>query len=219
MNRDQEIHRQIGAALTREPRVQLEKAELHITLNAGRVTLSGKLPGVAAKRLALSLAAAVPGVVAVDDQTRVATPEHPGKLELLDHLRHSLIMERNLEEQQIVLESESEAGVILRGTVHSLAQRRLAEVLAWWTPGVGEVRNLIVVDPPEEDSNEELRDNLEVIFDKDRLVDRSQIRTRVRDGMVTLQGLVRNRTERSAAEKDCWYTPGVRDVDNQLLVA
>ena len=107
----------------------------------------------------------------------------------------------------------------MRGVVHSLIQRRLCEVLCWWVPGVTEVRNLLVVNPAEEDSDEELRDNLIIVLEKDVLVNPKKFRVEVRGGRVTLRGQVDSETERDAAEKDCWYTPGVEDVDNRLTLA
>jgi osmotically-inducible protein OsmY len=219
MTNDRELHRHIEGALAHDRRIHLPQSALKIAVDDGFVTLQGTVPSVAAKRLALRLAGAVPGVRGVEDRTRVAIVEAMGDLECLDHLRRSLVQERNIEEQKIVLSADPEGGVLLEGEVHALVQRRLAEVLAWWIPGVSNVDNRIVVNPPETDSNEELRDNLEVIFDKDVLVDRSQIRALVRDGVVTLRGLVRNENEKDAAEQDCWYTPGVIDVANELRVS
>ena len=37
-------------------------------------------------------------------------------------------------------------------------------------------------------------------------------------GQVLLLGRVDSPHEKDAAEKDCWYTPGVIDVDNQLVI-
>lgn len=218
MTNDRELYRHIEGALAHDRRIHLDQSGLEIAVTDGYVTLRGSVPSVAAKRLAVRLAGAVPGVRGVDDRSRVAAVEAMGDLECLDHLRRSLIQERNIEEEKIVLSATEDGGVVMEGEVHSLVQRRLAEVLAWWIPGVRNVDNRILVNPPETDSNEELRDDLEVIFDKDALVERSQIRALVRDGVVTLRGLVRNEAEKDAAEQDCWFTPGVVDVANELQI-
>jgi len=218
MTEDRELHRKIEAALTRDRRVNLSRSSVKIGVAGGYVTLEGMVPSVAAKRLCRRLAEGIDGVSGVEDKTMVATAEEMGDLERLDHLRRALVEERNIEEDHIVLEAEESGGVLLRGEVHSLVQRRLAEVLAWWIPGVRNVTNLIVVNPPEEDNDEELRDNLKIVFEKDFLVDPAKIQVLVRDGVVTLRGQVPNDAEKDAAEKDCWYTPGVADVVNELTV-
>jgi osmotically-inducible protein OsmY len=218
MNSDRQIIQQIEGAFTRDPRVKPNPGDLAVQSEGGYVTLSGTLPSVAAKRLAVSLARSVPGVKNIEDRTRVEAPNPMGDLEIAQHARHAFIQERNIEENHIDIETDAEGGITLRGTVHSLVQRRLCEVLSWWIPGVTEVRNLLVVDPPEEDNDEELKDNLITIMEKDVLVNPKKFRVEVRNGRVTLRGRVDTETEGDAAEKDCWYTPGVREVDNQLTV-
>lgn len=216
MDADRKIVKEIGGALTRETRVQRQAGDIHVTSESGYVTLDGTLPTVAAKRLAVRLAAEGPGVRAVRDELRVTVANPMGDLEIAEHVRHALLQERNIEEGHIEIETDPDGLVILRGTVHSLVQRRLCEVLCWWIPGVSNVRNLVVVDPAEEDSDEELRDNLITIMEKDVLVRPDKFRVEVRDGVVTLRGRVDTPLEREVAERDCWYTPGVLDVVNEL---
>jgi len=218
MNSEREIIRHIEGALTRDLRINLPASDVSITCESGYVTLSGTVGSVAAKRLAPRLAAGNNGVKAVTDQLRVSPPNPMGDLEIAEHVRHALIQERNIEEQNITLETDPNGGIILRGQVHSLAQRRLAEVLCWWVPGVTDVSNLLVVVPPEDDNDEELKDNLITIMEKDVLVNPKKFRIEVRQGIVTLRGQVDSPIEKSAAEKDCWYTPGVVDVVNKLTI-
>lgn len=80
------------------------------------------------------------------------------------------------------------------------------------------LKNLLIVEPPEQDSDEELKDNLITILEKDVLVNPKKFRLEVLHGIVTLRGRVDSPIEKSAAEKDCWYTPGVVDVVNELTV-
>jgi osmotically-inducible protein OsmY len=218
MNAEREIIRQIQGALTRDLRVNLPASDISISCEEGFVTLSGTVDSVAARRLAPRLAAQIQGVKTVDDRLRVSPPNPMGDLEIAEHVRHALIQERNIEEQNIEIETDLDGGVILRGHVHSLVQKRLCEVLCWWIPGITSVQNLLVVDPPEQDNDEELKDNLITIMEKDVLVNPKKFRIDVRQGMVTLRGHVDSPIEKSAAEKDCWYTPGVVDVVNELSV-
>lgn len=212
------ISQQVHGALTRDTRINLHDSELSILENDGDVTLRGTVPSVAAKRLAVRLARSVPGVRGVRDDLRVAVASPMGDLQIADHVRHALIQERNIEENRIEIATDPQGGVTLQGTVHSLVQRRLCEVLCWWVPGVTAVNNLIAVDPPDQDNDEELRDNLLVILEKDILVNPSKFRVDVQSGRVVLRGHVDSPLEKDAAEKDCWYTPGVQDVDNRLTV-
>jgi osmotically-inducible protein OsmY len=99
-----------------------------------------------------------------------------------------------------------------------LTARRLAEVLAWWTPGASRVRNRIQVEPPEEETDDELIDAIRIVLEKEPSLDASQVRVEARDGIVTLEGAVPAEASRAIAGLDCWYVPGVHAVDNRIRV-
>lgn len=215
---DLKIVQQTTGQFTHDQRINIAQSDLAVGCAEGLVTLRGTVPSVAAKRLAARLAAAVPGVRGVDDQLRVASPMPMGDQQIANHIHRAFLQERNLEAEQIALEVRDGGEVTLRGTVHALVYRRLAEVLCWWVPGVTAVDNQLEINPPEQDSDEELKDNLLVILGKDMLVDPSRFQLEVASGVVTLRGAVASAVTREAAEKDCWYTPGVADVVNELIV-
>ncbi len=215
---DQQTIQQVRAALTRDGRILAQRSDINVLAGDGHITLEGTAGSVAAKRLAHRLAGEAAGGEPIDDRLRVAVADHLGDLEIAQHVRRAFLQERNIEEQQIDIEVDAAGGVTLHGHVHSLAQYRLCEVLCWWGRGVTAVDNRLRVEPPEQDNDEELRDNLLVILEKDVLVNPSKFRLEVRDGIVTLRGRVDSPLEKDAAEKDCWYTPGVQDVINLLEV-
>jgi osmotically-inducible protein OsmY len=95
---------------------------------------------------------------------------------------------------------------------------RMAELLAWWTPGCRDVINRIKVMPAEEDTDAEVTDALLLGLEKDPLVQAEQTHVSTRDHVVTLDGYVRTAEERRMAERDAWYIPGVRDVVNRIEV-
>jgi osmotically-inducible protein OsmY len=219
MTDDLRIIKDIEGALTHDTRINLSQCELVIASEGGYVELRGKVHSVAAKRLAPLLAGRISGVQKVSDEMLVERDEIMGDKELVQHIRRAFIEERNIEEHHVEIDADPEGRVILRGHVHSLAQRRLCEVLAWWAPGTADVRNLLVLDPPEEDNDEELKDNLLVILDKDRIVHPENFQLQVKYGVVTLRGRAQSDTEKKGAEHDCWFCPGVINVDNQLIVS
>jgi osmotically-inducible protein OsmY len=218
MNEDERIKKAIEGALTHDIRINLPQSALDIACEQGYVTLSGTVSSIAGKRLARRLAEQTAGPGKVNDLLDVAIVQSMGDKEISQHIRRSFIQERNIEEDHIDIETDLQGRVILRGDVHSLVQRRLCEVLSWWVPGVRNVRNLLVINPNEEDNDEEFKDNLLVILEKDPMVDPKHFQLLVRNGVVSLRGRANSAMERDAAENDCWYTPGVVDVDNQLEV-
>jgi osmotically-inducible protein OsmY len=108
--------------------------------------------------------------------------------------------------------------VVLEGQVPSLSHKRLAGVLAWWVPGTQNVLNCLIVEPPEEDSDDEMTDALRLVLEKDPFVNADQIRVTSNDRTVTLEGLVPNEAESEMAEQDAWCIFGVDRVVNRLEV-
>ena len=205
----------------------------------GTATIQAEVETVAIKRLALERLAAIKGVSAIIDRLRVKPAAVMSDDGMLDHLRkayygepsfrHLRIKEREdgavelvrdaFEEARGEIEIEVKKGVvILNGLVPGLVTKRLAGVLAWWVPGSRDVVNGIAVEPPEEDTPDEIEEGVRIALDKDPFVDDSQIRVGVRHRTVRLTGSVRSREARNAAEHDAWYVFGVDDVINEIEV-
>ena len=117
------------------------------------------------------------------------------------------------------IEISADDGVVtLAGTVPSLSHRRLAGALAWWVPGSRDVVNELIVDPPEEDRDDEVTDAVRLLLEKDPFINASQIVVRTRDFVVTLEGFVAAASQRGMAEYDAWYVFGVDEVINHIEV-
>ena len=117
------------------------------------------------------------------------------------------------------LELEVSEGVVtLNGMVPSISHKRLAGVLAWWVPGSRDVVNGIEVSPAMEDNDFEVVDALQMVLEKDPLVNASQIRLGCRDLVVQLEGAVATESGKAAAESDAWYIFGVNRVINKISV-
>lgn len=112
---------------------------------------------------------------------------------------------------------EVKDGIItLKGKVISLSHKRITGVLAWWTPGCRNVVNSLKVVPQEEDTDYEVIDAVRLVFEMDPSVQPEQIDIKCNNYIVTLQGYVRNASERHRVEFDAWYVFGVRRVINNL---
>jgi len=217
MNKEQEILKQVRAALERDPYVNLHHDAIHLSLNDGMLTLEGEVEDISAKKAALERAACISGVDGIIDRLRVRPARSIGDGAVRVIVLKSLMQEPAF--QDMHFEVEILDGVItLNGRVPSLSHKRLAGVLAWWTPGCRDVVNGIEVMPPQEDNDEELADAVRLVLEKDPFVRADQIRVFARDNVVTLAGATANTTERKMAERDVWYVFGVDGVDNRLDV-
>jgi len=246
----EETLKEVRVALEREPRVRFDRGHIRIAFNEvdNTITLQGEAPDIAAKKLALELAAAGDGVRGVVDRLRVAPGERMSDEEIRDHIRDAFIQEPAFANCAIRVQTKDgvktfndpaekrgdfcvivgggmalqegwdEGVVLLEGQAPSLSHKRLAGALAWWVPGSRDVLNCLEVVPPEEDNNDEITDAVKIVLDKDPFVDDVQVLVSTRDRVVTLDGAVRSEGEKDMAEFDAWFVFGVDRVINNLQV-
>jgi osmotically-inducible protein OsmY len=199
--------------------------------------MEGEVEHIMAKKRALEVAAALPGVGRIVDRLRLIATVRTQDGEIRDHVCNALLAENLLGScaiwaivkgrPEVVRETDqgmegsidvevNDGVVVLNGAVPSLSAKRLAGVLAWWVPGSRDVVNGIEVSPPEEDNDDEVIDAVRLVLEKDPFVNASQIRVRCSNYAVTLEGLVRNEAQRHMAEADAWYVFRVDRVKSLL---
>lgn len=232
------VERAILAAFEHHPEINLHRFPIRLEFDAARgaMILEGEVEHIIAKKRAFEIASRTPGVDGVMDRLRIAPAERRGDGAIRSALSDALLQEpalspcglavrnkgaletlRATEDRQQVIHASVEDGVVqLTGQVPSLSHRRLAGVLAWWTPGCRDVLNGLKVTPPEVDNDDEIADALRLVLEKDPLVHADGIGIRVRDRVVTLDGAVGTREERRMAELDAWYVMGVDQVVNRI---
>lgn len=240
MTSREEIIKNVFAALEQEPRVNIHQRPIEVDFSEGVATLSGEVEDVTAKKLALELAGAVPGVTGIVDRLRVAPAEAMEDGDIRDHVCDALFQEPAFNDYTIrgvvkgAMETVREAplgpagvfevdvnngAVLLNGQAGSLSHKRLAGVLAWWVPGSRDVVNGLEVVPPMEDNDSEVVDAVRLVLEKDPFVNASQVRVSCRNYVVTLDGEVPKPGERGMAEADAWYVFRVNRVINNIIVA
>lgn len=229
----------VHAALTSEPRIDLREYPIAIAFDGEALTLEGEAASVAAKKLALERAAALPAVTGIVDRLRVRPAQRMGDGEIRDLMRNALLQEPAISEialYEIVkgerktvretpatvrgaIEIEVREGVItLNGSVSGLDEKRLAGVLAWWIPGTRDVVNGLAVEPDEEDSFDMIAEAVRLALEKDAWIEASQLRVGVRGRTVTLGGILPSEAQSDMAERDAWYIFGVDEVVNNIEV-
>lgn len=227
-----DIAKRIQAALEIDPAINVEQDKIEV-IEGDEICLEGTVTGIAAKRRALHVAREAAGTPRIMDHIRLSDGQRKNDDELREDADRMLRGDSDFQdipvgrgqkpdnagEDKWIVVMAQDGAIRLEGTVPSLGHRRLAEVLAWWVPGVADVDNRLHVQPPEEDNEGELRDALDLVLDKDQALDMQTINLLVRDGKVTLAGNVLSQEQRERAERNCWYVPGVHDVDNRLEIA
>jgi osmotically-inducible protein OsmY len=239
MNPREAITRQVHALLEREERINLHRFPVAISNADGVVVLEGELADVAAKKIALDLAASVRGVSGIVDRLRVTPGERRGDGAVRDSLarlllenpefRNCALRSRTNERTELLRAANGDGvgditlsvadGVIsLEGHVISQSHRRFAGVLAWWTPGRRDVINSLEVKPAYEDRDDEITEVMRLVLEADPQLDADQIRPNCTDGVVLLEGNVPTGEQKRRAEIDAWALYGVRRVVNRLQV-
>lgn len=238
MKTAEQIVNEVVALLERETSVNLHLLPLYLSLADGVLTMEGEVEHIMAKKRALEVAAAVPGVGGIVDRIRLVPAARMEDGELRDHVCNALLAEKLLSataiwavvkgKPEVVREADGSLGsidvevtagvVTLNGAVSSLSAKRLAGVLAWWVPGSRDVVNGIEVSPFEEDNDDEVVDAVRLALEKDPFVNAGQIKVGCRNYTVTLDGLVKNAAQRQMAEADAWYIFRVDRVVNQLRI-
>lgn len=239
MKSDTEILAAVRAALASSPQLDLQAQPIDLAIVDGSLTMTGEVASVAAKKLALEAAAAVPSVTGIVDRLRVKPAQPMGDGQIRDLLRDAYLQEPAFGELvlavlikgewQVVrepadvirgaIEVEVSDGVVtLNGEMPGLGVKRLAGVLAWWVPGSRDVVNGLVVTPDQADNDFEMADAVRLALEKDPYVNAAQVRVGARDGVIRLQGLVPAESEKEMAEADAWYVFGVDRVVNELEV-
>lgn len=238
MPQAEELVRQVRGALEHDPRVGFHRYPIDIRCDVdGNLVLDGEVDTLAAKKVALELAASLPACTGIVDRLRVRPSIPMGDGAIRDAVRDALIEEPVLDQYAIKVRGDgtvkvardpavphtdylevavADGAVTLNGRVESLSHKRMAGLLAWWVPGTRDVINGIEVQPPEQDSDDEISDAVRAALEKDKLVRADSIRVATENAVVTLDGIAVNDRQAGMAEADAWYIFGVDGVINHL---
>ncbi len=138
----------IAAAVTRalewDAFVPIEK--LNVTVAKGWVTLRGEVEWQYQKEDAERAVRRLTGVRGVTNLLTVRPRVKPSSQELKRKIEEALVRSAETDAERITVEVQDNK-VILKGTVHSWAERQEAERVAWSAPGVIAVENRITVIP------------------------------------------------------------------------
>ncbi|MGN9891131.1 BON domain-containing protein [Micromonospora sp. L31] len=212
---DPDIQRDVLDELAWDP--QAQPHEIGVSVADGVVTLTGRVDSYARKWAAQRCAHRVRGVRAVADDIEVRLPGLDGQ----DDGELALAAVRALEWDSFVPAERldvtvSDGWLMLRGEVEFGYQRRTAEQELRRLRGVRGVTNLVEVVPPAPPSAEQTALDLRRALR--RRTGTEAITVELAGDTVVLGGTVRSWWERDEAERVAWSAPGVRAVDDRLVV-
>jgi osmotically-inducible protein OsmY len=216
-NLDNVIEREVNAAIAANR--SIGASPLNIVVNAGVVKLSGIVQSPTESLAAEQEAFGIPGVIDVinDLDAQLLGGTVCSDADIAHAVRHALVWNPLVPDE--VISSNVTDGIIrLHGTVDDATERDEAERSVCHLPGVRRVHNLIAVRPSEETARA-VAQAIGAALDRDAEAEARRIKVNVREGRVTLSGVVRCAAERDAAVSAAEHSPGVRAVTDRLRVA
>ena len=212
---DRELQEHVQTALDWEPSV--DAADIGVSVDGGVVTLRGDVKTYAEKATAERVALKVYGVKAVanDVTVRLGGTLKRTDTEIAQAVVAALRWNTRVPRDQIAV-SVSDGWVTLKGQVDWEYQRTAAANLVRDLEGVRGVTNVIAVEPHA--SAIDVKAKIEAALKRSAEVDARRINVTVADGKVVLSGNVHSWFERSEARQAAWAAPGVKEVDDRMLV-
>jgi len=212
---DLDLKAEVKEALEWEP--ALDASAIDISIKDGIVTLTGSVPSYPEKHVAEKAVGLVRGVKAVACELAVALPAFNSRHDpQIASAAADAIAWNTLLANTSVQVFVDKGRVTLEGTVNWNYQRQSADRSVRYLAGVRDVNNHIVVKPVAEQVA--VKSQIEAALIRNARLDADGIRVEVRGDRVILRGTVQSWIEREEAERAAWASPGVGDVENELIV-
>jgi osmotically-inducible protein OsmY len=210
---------QIAADLVRELAwdTLTKGSAVSVSVDGGTVTLSGDVESYAAKMAAEEAARRVAGTTAVVNDLLVVMPDHRActDAELASAVRHALTWDLLVPDG---VRSRVEGGVVvLEGEVSALQEREEAERAVRRLRGVRGVRNELAIWPSDLESSV-VHAMIEEALERRGAGNPERVAVAVENGLATLSGRVRSYAERQELVGAIAHAPGIRAVDDRLIV-
>jgi osmotically-inducible protein OsmY len=212
---DLELKKSVEAELSWEPSVNA--AEIGVAVKDGVVTLTGRVDSYWEKMAAERAAARVAGVRAIANELEIHLPFSSERTDediaraALNRLEWSISVPKDRIKVKV-----SKGWLTLEGTVGWQFQKAAAEEAVRNLVGVKGLLNHIEVKP--QVSKIEVKSAIEAALKRSAQVDANRITVETDGDKVILRGTVRSWFERQEAERAAWRSPGVRTVDDRIVV-
>jgi osmotically-inducible protein OsmY len=215
MKSDSQIQRDVIEELRWDP--QTSKTELGVAVKDGVVTLSGTVSSYSQKLAAEHAAERVSGVRAIAEDLSVKFGGLAARsdTDIAHAVVNALRWDTRVPEDKVTAKVEN-GWITLMGEVPWKFQSEAAERSVRYLSGVKGVTNLMRVTASA--STTDVKSRIEAALKRNAELEARHLTVEARDGKVTLRGTVHSWRERREAENAAWAAPGVKEVDDRLLV-
>jgi osmotically-inducible protein OsmY len=198
---------------------RIDATDVGVEVDDGVVTLTGTVTSWAKKLAAQDAAHRVAGVLDVANDIEVRIPGAAGRTdtEIAQAIRSALEWNVLVPDERIQT-TVSNGVVTLSGTVDYWTERQDAERVVRELAGVRAIVNKVEIQPGRSIGSDDVRRSIEEALERHAARDAGKIKLQVKDGHVTLDGVVHSWAEREAVVGAARGTPGVTDVQSHLRV-
>jgi osmotically-inducible protein OsmY len=212
-----QLRRDVLQELEYEPSVNAES--IGVTAQDGIVGLTGNVESYAEQCAAVHAAERVAGVKAVTDELKVDLPSQHilNDTDIAREAINALQWDVRVPSERIKVKVMN-GGVTLEGEVDFEYQQDAASIAVRNLIGVKGVLNLITIKLPAVMPSE-IKAKIDSALERAAEVDASHIKVNVVNDKVVLHGRVSSWAERKEAERAAWSAPGVRAVEDDLVIA
>lgn len=212
---DKTLRQNIIDELDFEP--SINAANIGVAVEKGVVTLTGHVESFAEKISVERAVERIRGVraIAQEIEVRYAGQQKQADDEIAQKALNILNWSVQVPPDGIKVEVEN-AWVTLKGTVEWQYQKQAAKSAVRRLSGVRGLCNIIKIEPHLTASN--VRQKIINSLMRNAEVEAEGIRVVVDNDKVILEGKVRSWYERNLAERAAWSGPGVKDVEDRLLI-
>lgn len=212
---DLELKKNVETELNYEP--SINPAEIGVAAKDGIVTLTGRIQSYWEKVAAERAATRVDGVKAVVNELTVRLPYSSERTDediaqaAVNSLKWSVLVPADRIKVKV-----SKGWLTLEGTVDWQFEKIAAEKAVRKLYGVVGITNLVEV--KSQASKADIKSEIESALRRSAELDAQRIKVEVDGDKVTLRGTVHSYFEKEESERAAWRAPGVRSVDNRIVV-
>jgi len=213
---DSELQDDVIAQLKFEP--SINATGIGVEVDAGVVTLVGKVASYSEKVMAERTAQRVSGVtaLAVEIEVELTGPNQRTDADIARTAASVLQWMTNLPKDAVKVMVEN-GGVTLTGELPWQYQKIAASDAVRYLAGVRSVYNNIAIKPTT--SSAVVKNQIENALKRQSNIDAQQISVTVSGSEVTLSGVVHSWAERNLVTHSAWATPGVRNVVDETTLS
>ncbi len=215
MKTDQQLQQDVIDELRWDP--ILNASEIGVAVKEGIVTLSGYVNSYSKKLAAENATKRVKGVraVAEDIEVRLGDGAKRNDTEIAKAALDALKWNANVPDGQIKLKVEN-GWITMEGTVDWQFEKSAAEDAVKDITGVRGVGNLISITPKA--SVTEVENKIKSALQRAAAIEANNIAVKAEGNKIILKGKVRSWAERREVERAAWSSPGVVQIEDDLLI-